>query len=327
MKKENKMKIFSTKRIPGDIYEKLKAQGLEIHIHENDEEELSTSALIKNCKGVDILISAGYTALDADTLKALSSVKLICLYSVGFDHVDLKTAKKLGIQITNTPDVLSKATADIAFLLLLASSRKAFYLADTVKQGTWGAFDPMAHLGQELDGKTLGIIGLGKIGYHMAKRCKNAFGMKIIYHNRSRKKEHEAELNARYVSLDELYENSDVISLHMNLNKSSYHMIDARAFEQMKPNTILINTARGDVINQEDLVQALEDKQIWGAGLDVTSPEPLPQDHELLRFPQVCILPHIGSATMETREAMSEIIYQNIDAYFHNKDLITPLIK
>ncbi len=326
MEKKNNMKVFSTKRIPGSIYEKLIAQGFEINIFENDK-ELSTSALIENCKGVDILISAGYASLNAETLKALSSVKLICLYSVGFDHVDLEAAKKLGIQVTNTPDVLSKSTADIAFLLLQTTSRKAFYLADTVKKGEWGVFDPMANLGQELDGKTLGIIGLGKIGYHMAKRCKDAFDMKIIYHNRAPKKEYEEELNAKYVSLEELYKNSDVISLHMNLNPSSYHMIDAKALAQMKSNAILINTARGDIINQEDLVNALESKQIWGAGLDVTTPEPLPQNHALLGFPQVCILPHIGSATMETRNAMTDIIYQNINAYFHEKDLITPLFK
>lgn len=321
------MKIFSTKRLPGDIYDRLIAQDIKMNIRENDKGELSTSELIENCKGVDILISVGYASLDAETLEALSSVKLICLYSVGYDHVDLEAAKKLGIQVTNTPDVLSKATADVAFLLLQATSRKAFYLAETVKEGTWGAFDPMANLGQELDDKTLGIIGLGKIGYHMAKRCKNAFGMKIIYHNRSRKKEYEEELEAEYVSLEELYKNSDVISLHMNLNESSYHMIDAKAFEQMKSNTILVNTARGDIIKQEDLVKALETKQIWGAGLDVTSPEPLPQNHALLRFPQVCILPHIGSATMETRDAMSEIVYENIDAYVNEKELVTPLVK
>lgn len=321
------MKIFSTKRLPGDIYEKLIAQDIQMIIRENDEGELSTSELIEKCQGVDILISVGYASLDAGTLKALSSVKLICLYSVGFDHVDLKAAKELGIQVTNTPDVLSKATADIAFLLLQATARKAFYKAETVKEGTWGTFDPMANLGQELDDKTLGIIGLGKIGYHMAKRCKNAFGMKIIYHNRSRRKEYEEELEAEYVSLEELYKNSDVISLHMNLNESSYHMIDAKAFEQMKSNAILVNTARGDIIKQDDLVKALESKQIWGAGLDVTSPEPLPQNHALLSFPQVCILPHIGSATMETRNAMSEIVYKNIDAYVKGKDLVTPLVK
>lgn len=319
------MKVFSSKRLPGNLYEKLRSQGLEIEIRENDVGELSTDALIENCKGIDILISAGYASLDAQTLKALSSVKLICLYSVGYDHVDLDAAKKLGIQVTNTPDVLSRTTADIAFLLLQATARKAFYLANTVKEGSWGAFDPLAHLGQELDGKTLGIIGLGKIGYHMAKRCKDAFSMKIIYHNRSQRKEYEKDLPAEYVSLEELYKNSDVISLHMNLNDSSYHMIDASAFAQMRSNVILINTARGDIIKQDDLVKALEEKQIWGAGLDVTSPEPLPQDHPLVHFPQVCILPHIGSATRETRDAMSEIVFQNIAAFFDGKELVTSL--
>lgn len=319
------MKIFSTKRLPGPMYKELEDTGIEVSIHDNNDQEISSKALIENCKGMDVLISAGYTALDAATLRALTSVKLICLYSVGYDHVDVEEAKKLGIQVTNTPEVLSEATADIAFLLLLATSRKAFYLADTIKQGAWGPFNPTAHLGQELHGKTLGIIGLGKIGFHMAKLCKNAYNMKVIYHNRSRKKEYEEELKATYVSLDELYERSDVISLHLNLNPSSHHLIDASAFKKMKSSAILINTARGDVINQEDLVKALEEKQIWGAGLDVMTPEPLPKDHILLSFPQVCILPHVGSATQETRDAMSDIIYRNIEAFYRQEDLITPI--
>lgn len=319
------MKIFTTKKLPGFIYKNLEEKGFEVEVWVNNDEEISSENLIEKCKGVDILISAGYTPLDGKTLKAMPSVKMICLYSVGYDHVDLETTKALNIKVTNTPEVLSKATADIAFLLLLATSRKAFYLADTVKQGTWGSFNPTAHLGQELNNKTIGIIGLGKIGYHMAKLCQDAYGMNVIYHNRSPKPEYDKELNAEYVSLETLYQKSDVISLHVDLNPSSYHLIDAKAFEQMKSNVIIVNTSRGDVINQDDLVNALEEKQIWGAGLDVTSPEPLPQDHPLLSYPQVCVLPHIGSATMETRAEMSEIIYQNIIAFSENKPLVTPL--
>lgn len=326
MEKNRKMKILSTRHLPGKIYDQLEKQGFTFKIWENNDEELSTEDLITLAHDVEIIISAGYTPLDADTLKALKHVKMICLYSVGYDHVDLETAKELGIRVTNTPEVLSKATADTAFLLMLATSRNAFYLADTVKKGTWGTFNPTAHLGQELDGKTLGIIGLGKIGYYMAKRCKAAFGMNIIYHNRSRKEEYETTLDAQYVSLEELYQKSDVISLHMDLNPSSHHLIDAKAFDQMKSNVIIVNTARGAVINQDDLVIALEDGKVWGAGLDVTTPEPLPKDHPLLSFPQVCILPHVGSATYKTRTAMADIIYQNILAFKNNQPLITPVI-
>lgn len=263
--------------------------------------------------------------MDKETLQALASVQLICLYSVGYNHVDIAYANALGKKVTNTPDVLSKATADTAFLLMLATSRKAFHLANTVRAGTWSSFDPSANLGQELDGKTLGIIGLGKIGYYMAQRCRDAFGMRIVYHNRSVNPKAEKDLDATYLSLDALYAESDVISLHTDLNPSTKYLINKEAFSKMKKNLILINTARGEVINQEDLVEALENKQIWGAGLDVTSPEPLPSNHKLLSFPQVCILPHIGSATKETREAMSNLILQNIVAYTDNKDLITEI--
>lgn len=325
MEKNLKMKILSTKQLPGTIYNQLEELGYKIEVHSNDLPSLTDAELIKACEGKEILISAGYNRLDRELLTALPSIKLICLYSVGFDHVDLEAAKDLNIQVTNTPDVLSKATADTAFLLMLATSRKAFYLSKTVNEGTWGDFNPMAHLGQELDGKTIGILGLGKIGFYMAKRCKNAFGMKIIYHNRSRNEYAEKSLAAEYVSFEDLLAKSDVLSLHVDLNQSTHHLMNASSFDQMKPNSILINTARGGVIQQDDLVAALKAHKIWGAGLDVTTPEPLPSNHELLSFPQVCILPHVGSGTVETREAMSALVFHNILAYTNGKHLITPL--
>lgn len=319
---EKVLKIFSSKKLPGNIYQELSKKGFEINIWEK-EKDISREELIEACKNVDILIYASYLNLDKETLDKLKTVKLICLYSVGFNHVDIAYANSIGKRITNTPEVLSKATADTAFLLMLATSRKAFYLANTIRTGDWGSFNPSANLGQELDGKTLGIIGLGKIGYFMAQRCRDAFGMRIVYHNRSINNKAEKDLDAQYLSLDELYAQSDVISIHTDLNPSTKHLINMDAFKKMKKNLILVNTARGEVINQEDLVKALEQNLIWGAGLDVTTPEPLPSNHELLNFPQVCILPHIGSATKETREAMSKLIMQNILAYVENKDLIT----
>lgn len=321
------MRILSTKKLPGSIYDKLATEGFEIIIHENELPSLTDEELIIACKEVDILISAGYHQLNRKLLQSLSSVKLICLYSVGYDHVDLEAAKDLNIQITNTPEVLSKTTADTAFLLMLATSRKAFYLSETVKNGTWGSFNPTGNLGQELDNKTLGILGLGKIGYYMAKRCKEAFGMKVIYHNRKPNAHYGQKLEAEYVNLDELLIQSDILSIHVDLNNSTQHLINADSFKKMKPTSILINTSRGGVINQEDLVKALEEKIIWGAGLDVTTPEPLSPDHPLLSYPQVCILPHVGSGTMETRIAMADLVLDNILAFIKGKDLLTPLLK
>lgn len=316
------MKIFSTKRLPGKIYQTLEDLKCEIKFWEKDS-EISSAELIEHCENVDILILGGFNILDKEVLEQLTSVKLICLYSVGFNHVDIEAANALGKKVTHTPDVLSEATADTAFLLMLATSRKAFYLADTVRKGTWGAFNPTGHLGQELHGKTLGIIGLGKIGYYMAKRSQDAYNMEVIYHNRNQRKDFEEELGVKYVSLEELFKAADVISIHTDLNADSKHILDKAAFEKMKGNVIIVNTARGDVIQQEDLVEALKTGKIWGAGLDVTTPEPLPADHPLLDFPQVCILPHVGSATIETREAMSDLVLNNILAFMKGEELLT----
>src|SRR6185295_16366847 len=191
---------------------------------------------------------------------------------VGYDNIDIDSATKLKIPVGNTPDVLSDATADIAFTLLLMTSRKAIFHHKRILNKQWDFFRPTANLGIELKNKTLGIFGLGRIGFEMAKRCRGAYNMSIIYHNRSQNKMAENELGAKKVTFDELLSKSDVLSVHTALTPETKGKFDYSTFCKMKPNSIFINTARGGMHQEEDLIKALNEKRIWGAGLDVTNP-------------------------------------------------------
>lgn len=276
--------------------------------------QITAEELIEACQDQDALISVGPNKINADFLNACSHLKVIALHSVGFDQVDVAEAKKLNIPIGNTPGVLSAATADTAFLLMLAVSRKAFFSYQKIMRGEWKKYEPCPELGIELNGKTLGIFGLGKIGLEMAKKCAAAYQMDVIYHNRSQNIEAEQEIGARYVSFEELLKQSDVLSVHTALTSETRGKFTVDVFSQMKPNAIFINTARGGIHNETDLIRALQEKVIWGAGLDVTNPEPMDKNNPLLYMENVAILPHIGSATEETRAAMAKIIVQNIIA-------------
>jgi len=286
-----------------------------------EERQISPAELIEACKNNDALISVGPNKIDADFLTACQHLKVIALHSVGFDQVDVAAAKSLRIPIGNTPGVLSAATADTAFLLMLAVSRKAFFSYRKITAGKWGKYEPAQELGIEITEKTLGIFGLGKIGQEMAKKCIGAYNMKVIYHNRSRNIEAEQELNARYVSFEELLAQSDVLSVHTALTEETRGKFSLDVFRKMKPNGIFINTARGGIHNEPDLKQALDEKAIWGAGLDVTNPEPMDKNNPLLYMENVAVLPHIGSATEETRAEMAKLIVKNIVAGLKGEEL------
>jgi glyoxylate reductase len=307
------MKVFISRKIPERGLQYLREAGITI-AEWTMKRDLSPAELIEHCRDADAFLSAGSNRIDKSFLEAVRHLKVISLHSVGYDHVDVAAATTLKIPIGNTPGVLSDATADIAFLLMLATSRKAFYMHDTIPHGGWGFFEPTANLGVDILGKTLGIFGLGKIGFTLARRAYAAFNMKIIYHNRGLHAEAESQLQARWVSFEELLEYSDVLSVHAALTEETRGRFNIRVFNKMKRNAIFINTARGAIHNEEDLTEALEKGIIWGAGLDVTNPEPMRSDHPLLTMPNVCVLPHIGSATEETRAAMSLIAAENVVA-------------
>lgn len=274
--------------------------------------------LITRCKEVDALLSLGADKLDKTFFSQSSHLDIIAQFAVGYDNIDVPEATRLGIPVGNTPDVLSEATADIAFGLMIAVSRKMFFMHKSILQGEWKQFEPLKNLGQQLTGKTLGIFGLGRIGMVMAQRCVGAYGMQVIYHNRNRNPEAEEKFGARYVSFKELLEQSDVLSLHSVLSSETKGMFNLDLFQQMKPGAIFINTARGDIHNETDLILALEQGIIWGAGLDVTNPEPMQPDNPLLNMPNVAVLPHIGSATIEARNGMARLAAENIIEFYRN---------
>ncbi|GGI22327.1 2-hydroxyacid dehydrogenase [Pedobacter mendelii] len=276
--------------------------------------QITVKELIGACQDVDAFISVGPNKINADFLNACKHLKVIALHAVGFDNVDIKEAKSLNIPVGNTPGVLSGATADTAFLLMLAVSRKAFYLHKKIINGQWQNYEPTPELGIELNGKTLGIFGMGKIGMEMAKKCIGAYGMQVVYHNRNKNEEAENEIDAKYVSFDELLKQSDVLSVHTTLTPETKDKFNIEVFKKMKPESIFINTARGGIHNEQDLIFALQQKIIWGAGLDVTNPEPMNKDNSLLNMESVAVLPHIGSATQKTRSAMANLVAKNIIA-------------
>jgi len=304
------MNVFITREIPNEIKQPLIDEGH--NVEEWTEKRVMTDAeLIDQCKHADALLCISQK-LDDHFFEECSQLIVVATNSVGFDHIDVAKATELKIPIGNTPDVLSKATSDIAFLLMQNVARKAIFWHKEIVQGNWNFLDPFKDLGIDLKGKTLGIFGLGRIGLDLAKSAKGAFDMPIIYHNRSRNEEAEKELGAKYVSFEELLQQSDVISVHANLNEENQGIFNKSSFEKMKPTAIFINTARGGLHNETDLIAALEAGTIGGAGLDVTNPEPMDKNNPLLEMQNAVVLPHIGSATIETRTAMANLSVQNI---------------
>ncbi|WP_409149690.1 2-hydroxyacid dehydrogenase [Sphingobacterium sp. BS-2] len=318
------MKIFINKLIPEVGMEMLARPDIDLLMPENP--EISYEKWISYCQQCDAILNIGAYKIDAKFFDLCPSVKAVSLFSVGYDQVDLEEATRRGIPVSNTPDVLSKATSDISFMLMLMVSRLASFHTNQVRVGVrFKYFNPIANLGQELYGKTLGVFGLGRIGYEMAIKCQAAYQMPIIYHNRNRNEELEEKLGAKYVSFEELLAQSDVLSIHANYAPEYRGLFNKEVFEQMKSNAIIVNTARGGFINEQDLDEALSSGKVWGAGLDVTDPEPMLPDNPLLKQERVCVLPHIGSATMEARGGMARIAAENIVAFVEGEKLKTCL--
>ena len=313
------MNVFITRQIPDEIKQPLIDQGHTVD-EWKEKRVMTNEELIEQCKKSDALLCISQK-LDDHFFEECSHLKVVATNSVGFDHIDVAKATELKIPIGNTPDVLSKATSDIAFLLMQNVARKAFFWHKEIIDGNWNFLDPFKNLGIDLKGKTLGVFGLGRIGLDLAKSAIGAFEMKIIYHNRSKNEEAEKEVDAKYVSFEELLGQSDVISVHANLNEENKGIFDKAAFEKMKSTAIFINTARGGLHNEEDLKQALEAGTIGGAGLDVTNPEPMDKNNPLLTMQNAVVLPHIGSATIETRTAMANLSIQNILAGLNGDEL------
>jgi glyoxylate reductase len=316
-KNASDIKVFVSSVLPEIGINMLQKEGFDVR-RWNDPSPIPRDELIKNAKQSNALLCTLTAKIDAEFLKECSHLEIISQYGVGYDNINIAEATKQGIPVGNTPGVLTDATADIAFGLMIAASRKMFFMHKKIQKDEWKHFTPVSNLGIELKYKTLGIFGLGRIGTEMAKRCKGAYEMNIIYYNRTRNAAAEKLLNAKYVSFDELLAQSDVLSVHSILSEETKGIFNKAVFDKMKPTSIFINTSRGSVHNEEDLIAALNEGKIWGAGLDVTNPEPMKPDNPLLNMPGVAVLPHIGSATVEARNGMSRLAAENIIEFYKN---------
>ncbi|SHN03807.1 Lactate dehydrogenase [Cyclobacterium lianum] len=318
------MKVFINKIIPERGYRMLEEAGIAYTVWK-EKPILDRGQAIQFCKGHDAFLSAGQSGMDADFFDQCRHLKVVALHSVGFDGVDIAAATKMGIPIGNTPNVLNKATAETALLLMLTVARRALYHHRRIKKGAWGIAKPTEGLGFDLAGKTLGIVGLGRIGAELAKICSRSWGMNILYYNRGRNDAAEKAYGARRVSLETLLQESDVVSVHTALTDETREMFGLEQFKQMKSSAIFINTARGGVHKEADLIKALDQKIIWGAGLDVTNPEPMQPDNPLLDMDNAVVFPHIGSATRETRDEMTRCAVENIIAGLKGEQIPYPV--
>jgi glyoxylate reductase len=264
---------------------------------------------VRDCVG---LVSLLTDRIDADLLNAAPNLKVVSNFAVGVNNIDLTAAAARGVAVGNTPGVLTEATADIAVTLLLAAARRLGESSADAKAGRWLTWEPRGWLGCDLVGRTLGIVGMGRIGFATAKRLHHGWGMKVLYTTRSPKPEADRELGATHVDFDTLLRDSDFVSLHADLNPTTKGMFGAEVFAKMKRSAVFVNTARGPHVDQSALAHALRSGQIFAAGLDVTDPEPLPSSHELYALPNCVIAPHIASATDDTRNAMATMCARNL---------------
>lgn len=269
--------------------------------------------LMREAAASDGILTLLTDRVDAELLDAAPRCRAVANLAVGVDNIDLEAARARGVTVTNTPGVLTETTADLAFALILASARRLFEAGRFLREGRWRTWSLMMLTGQDVYGATLGIIGMGRIGAAVARRARG-FNMKVLYHNRRRQPEWEAETGAAYCSLDELLQQSDFVSLHTPLTPQTRGLIGARELALMKPAAILINTARGAVVDEAALIEALRQRRIGGAGLDVFEREPVAPDHPLLQLDNVVALPHIGSATVATRTRMAVMAAENLAA-------------
>lgn len=314
-------KIYITDLIPEHIIQKLESEFI-VDVNRSHQ-DLSKKEMMRIFKDYDAVLTMFTNAIDQDIINTLKKTQIIANYAVGYNNIDAAFAKSKGIIVTNTPGVLSDTTAETAWALIFAVSRRVVEADKLLRSGGWGRFRYDFLSGQDINHKTLGIIGAGRIGRKMAKKAVG-FDMTILYHNRKRDLEFENDYNASYVSLEELMKQSDVVSIHVPFTETTHHMIDYNHLSLMKETAILINTARGAIVDEKALIKILEEKKIYGAGLDVFEHEPnVPQS--LLEMDQVVLLPHIGSSSIETRTAMAKLAADNIIAVLNNQSPITPV--
>jgi glyoxylate reductase len=317
-------RILVSRPVPEEALAPLRARA-EVRVLQGDEQHPipTVDELIAAVGDADIFFALPAHPYTAHVLEAAPSLRLISTLAAGYDNIDLAAARARGIHVTNAPGILDETTADLVFALLLATARRLPEADRYVREGGWRGWTPFQFLGADVHGRVLGIVGLGRIGRAVARRARG-FRMRVLYSGPGRKTEAEGELGCEHVSLETLLSESDFVSLHVPLSPATRRLIDERALARMKPSAILINAARGPVVDEAALARALKEGRLAAAGLDVFEREP--EIHpELLSAPNAVLLPHIGSASHETRRRMAERAAQNILAFLDGRPLLDPV--
>lgn len=322
--------IYVTRKFADSGIKKLVAQGYQVKVYPQDK-VIPRKELLKNVKGATAILSLLTDKIDDEVFKAAGpELKIIANYAVGFDNVDLIAAKKRGVVVTNTPsDNVNEAVAEHAFALMLCLAHRIAEADQFAKAKKYTGWSPTQLIGTDMYGKTLGIVGAGRIGASLATRAVKGFGMKLVYADARRNEKMEKDFKATQLPLEQLLQVSDFVSLHVPLLPSTRHLISTDEFSLMKKTAFLVNTARGPVVDEKALLRALKTKRIAGAGIDVFECEPaidcdVTDNLELKSFPNVVLTPHIASATIEAREAMSLVAAENIIAVLNGKAPLNP---
>ncbi|MET2871212.1 D-glycerate dehydrogenase [Exiguobacterium profundum] len=310
-----KKRIYITRRLPEEAVEPLR-EHYDVRMWEHEGESVPRDVLLEEASSAHALWTMLSDTIDREVFECATQLEVVSNLAVGYNNIDLNAAKEYGVIVTNTPDVLTETTADLTFGLMMMTARRLGEAERDLRAGEWESWLPMGYVGMDLYQAKLGIIGMGRIGEAVARRARG-FDMEVLYHNRTRRHESESMYGFTYAELDELLVQSDFVVVLAPLTEETRGMLGAEEFAKMKETSIFINVARGEIIDEQALYEALKSKKIWGAGLDVFTKEPIDLDHPLLTLPNVTTLPHIGSATIRTRLAMMAL----------NRDAITNVLE
>ena len=317
-------KVFVTRQIPDAGIKLMKEAGFEVEISDFDG-VLPREQLLAKVKRADAILSLLTDKIDAEVMDAAGpQLKIVANYAVGYDNIDVKTLTERGVIVTNTPDVLTESVAEHAIALIFALAHRIVESDQFMREGKFVGWAPMLFLGNDIVGKTLGLVGMGRIGGNVAKRLCDGFGIKILYYDRARSEDIEKQYKMEYVDLETLFKNSDFVSIHLPLTPETKHLIGEAQLAMMKKTAYLINTARGPIVDENALVAALKNGVIKGAALDVYENEPKMAEG-LAQLPNTVLTPHTASATEETRSVMSELAAKNIIAVLSGQPPITPV--
>lgn len=306
-----KPRVYVTRRLPDVVLEKI-AEDADVTVYQREDEPVPRHELLKAVQGVDGILSMLTDSIDAEVLATAGpQLKVVANMAVGFDNIALEDARRFGVIVTNTPDVLTDTTADLIFALLLATARRVVEADSFLRQNQWRTWSPMLLTGVDVHGATLGLVGMGRIAEAVVRRARG-FDMNVHYHSRTRRLDVEEKYGCTFDTLDELLTSADFVVPLTPLSLETRGLIGERELALMKPTSVLINASRGPVVDQEALFKALQQRQIWAAGLDVFQQEPIPSDDPLLTLDNVVLLPHIGSASIQTRIRMAFVAAENL---------------